>query len=446
MDACAHVLARGPRAGSACGRKGCRVHVPPTPASDPAYLPALVRSVIADQVARATQGRGRAADAVVADTLAALSSASTEWRASVVDARCWDLLLERVPPERIDGNGPCMDRYGLTSRQRVQLLLGVGCQRCGAPRVTKIHWPFPVRVCRACVQDMTISGYRLTAEYGLDASGLPSFAVDLWNRIAGTYTLRFHLLHDVRRHLTGGRTLDAYSADMTATLRARARDAVRAKLVNFNFTRQDFPMDLTSLRHPRPLTPAIVDAVAQDVARTFAIDRVCQRFGMTPTEADGAVTAFRSLCVAVNRASRTLSLDAIDALPDDFVRKAADAKDRADAKARVATADLEARMAVLKTTDDMVAARLGASSAPDWGPGGGHALLKDMKGAPFAEFLVAAEARRAVLLARTDETAAQRRVRRADEKAVIWACPMCPGSKRLFSRNGLADHTQSKHP
>lgn len=53
----------------------------------------------------------------------------------------------------------------LTYLQRLHLLLDVGCQKCGTPRITKIYWPLPVRVCSDCIRSITVNEFALSRDF-----------------------------------------------------------------------------------------------------------------------------------------------------------------------------------------------------------------------------------------------------------------------------------------
>jgi hypothetical protein len=154
--------------------------------------------------------------------LRALARVSRRWRA-LAEPR-WARLYERLGP-----HGPererAMSRHGLGAERRVELLTGVGCQLCGLARVTKVHWPFPVRACRGCIQAVTTSGHVLRESFGVPRAALaalPSTSVQLWSG-RGAFWVDFYFDCDVRRLL--GCSPSAHAA---ARREAAVADVVRA--------------------------------------------------------------------------------------------------------------------------------------------------------------------------------------------------------------------------
>jgi hypothetical protein len=92
--------------------------------------------------------------------------------------------------------------------QRVfQLMANRGCEECGKIRIRKIYWPFAKRLCRRCLQNMTISDYRLKTDYNIPSEFWPDNYqhVQLWNKYVGVYDLRFFLISEVEAKF--GKTL-----------------------------------------------------------------------------------------------------------------------------------------------------------------------------------------------------------------------------------------------
>jgi hypothetical protein len=108
-----------------------------------------------------------------------------------------------------------LDKYGLTYIQRLSLFLQRGCQACGAPRIKKVHWPFPVRMCTQCFKNMTINDYHLKDDYNItkrELSGLDFLSKVEYVRAYAEKDVegRIYVKKDVERHI--GNTLAAYSA------------------------------------------------------------------------------------------------------------------------------------------------------------------------------------------------------------------------------------------
>jgi hypothetical protein len=88
-----------------------------------------------------------------------------------------------------------------------QLMANRGCEECGKIRIRKIYWPFAKRLCRRCLQNMTISDYRLKTDYNIPSEFWPNNCqnVQLWNKYVGVYELRFFLISEVEAKF--GKTL-----------------------------------------------------------------------------------------------------------------------------------------------------------------------------------------------------------------------------------------------
>lgn len=94
----------------------------------------------------------------------------------------------------------------LTKKKRLSLLLEIGCMRCGAARITKIHWPFPIRVCKPCLDQITISDYWFRTTYKDIVAAHPNWnhnlkyiTRELYNRYARNYIERFYMKRDIDR-------------------------------------------------------------------------------------------------------------------------------------------------------------------------------------------------------------------------------------------------------
>lgn len=98
----------------------------------------------------------------------------------------------------------------LSYKKRFELLYELGCERCNTPRIKKISYPFPIRMCQSCVQEITISEYRLK-EYEINENvyhDLKYMKATLWSRYHGSYTLNFYLIKDINDRL--GISLNEY--------------------------------------------------------------------------------------------------------------------------------------------------------------------------------------------------------------------------------------------
>lgn len=95
----------------------------------------------------------------------------------------------------------------ISPQRTLQLLANRGCEECGKSRIRKVYWPFAKRLCRRCLEKLTISDYRLTNEYNIPDKFWPDNHqhVHLWNKYHGSYDLRFYLIADVETKF--GKTL-----------------------------------------------------------------------------------------------------------------------------------------------------------------------------------------------------------------------------------------------
>jgi hypothetical protein len=111
-----------------------------------------------------------------------------------------------------------------TSPQRaLQLLANRGCEECGKSRIRKVYWPFAKRLCRRCLEKLTISDYRLKTEYNIPNKFWPTNHqhVHLWNKYVGTYDLRFYLIKDVEVNF--GKTLKQIDTEKNEEMKRREK-------------------------------------------------------------------------------------------------------------------------------------------------------------------------------------------------------------------------------
>ncbi|KAL3897372.1 MAG: hypothetical protein SGCHY_003457 [Lobulomycetales sp.] len=75
-----------------------------------------------------------------------------------------------------------------------------GCEVCGIPRVRKVYWPFLLRMCQDCRNQMSISEYHAAKDFNVPKakfSGLPYTTSTFWNRYSGSLVAKFFLKTDV---------------------------------------------------------------------------------------------------------------------------------------------------------------------------------------------------------------------------------------------------------
>lgn len=195
---CIYTFKRGANVGKPCGKKCvnkteyCKLHT----GSKQMFLemlPNLAQGNIIESIIEHHDPH----DAYT--KLRLLSCASKYWHEFIKEY--WDKLYSSM---NLDASQKqLMDEYSLSILQRLALYFECGCQKCGTPRITKIHWPFPIRVCKDCFQSITISDYRLYNDYKINNSlaNLNYVSTTLWNRYIGNYNLNFYLISDVEKIL-----------------------------------------------------------------------------------------------------------------------------------------------------------------------------------------------------------------------------------------------------
>jgi hypothetical protein len=95
-------------------------------------------------------------------------------------------------------------RKGLSPQRMLELVTNRGCEACGKSRIRKVYWPFGMRLCRECLEQLTISDYRLINNYNISKDKLRrlyNIKATLWNKYHGYYDLTFYLRSDVEQKL-----------------------------------------------------------------------------------------------------------------------------------------------------------------------------------------------------------------------------------------------------
>jgi hypothetical protein len=88
----------------------------------------------------------------------------------------------------------------LSYKYRLYLILYTGCQKCQTPRITKIYWPFPLRVCIDCLKSITISCNTLQHVYHIKNFTYTKYLK--YNRhLPQSIDLRYYLIQDVKNTL-----------------------------------------------------------------------------------------------------------------------------------------------------------------------------------------------------------------------------------------------------
>jgi hypothetical protein len=159
MSGCTHVISRGKNVGKVCGKPRCKLHFKNDKcAGDGEEVDWSVLQAVLNHIIGNVPGRQ------ACRTLIHLQMASKHTRELVQEHVKLAYVAKLTPDKTRD---EVMESVGLSIAQRVELMTGCGCQRCGQPRITKISWPFPIRVCRACLRAITLTE-RGVAYYGVE--------------------------------------------------------------------------------------------------------------------------------------------------------------------------------------------------------------------------------------------------------------------------------------
>ncbi len=116
----------------------------------------------------------------------------------------WKILYETLDISKDEESS----MKNLTYLQRLRLLLETGCQKCNKPRITKIYWPFPIRVCVDCIKSLTITNYELNKCYNINHyQDDRFFLISIYNRHNGYIEEKVFLKKYVEESL--GRSLES---------------------------------------------------------------------------------------------------------------------------------------------------------------------------------------------------------------------------------------------
>lgn len=192
---CIYIFKKGKNVGETCGKKCektlkfCKLHFKPIMNFD--TLPELIHSIIIDKLITTNTPKN------VYFILWNLGQTSKYWHKLIVSK--WSSLYDQIKDKE---NEVYFNYYGLTPLQKLSLLLECGCQSCKCSRITKIHYPFPMRLCSECLYKKTISNSTLYNNHAICDScinHLPYITKKLWNN--GYYYVRFYLISEIENKI-----------------------------------------------------------------------------------------------------------------------------------------------------------------------------------------------------------------------------------------------------
>jgi hypothetical protein len=201
---CLYIFQKGVKSGEQCKRKVknndevmCKLHKDCNQFSTQIQnLPELVHDIIIKKFIESSNDFK-----IIFKFLISLKQVSKYWNILLSD-KYFELLYNKL---KITNNMEIsMNKYSLLLIQKLNLLLTTGCQRCKLEKIRKIHWPFPIRLCKDCIEEITISDFRLNRQYNIPNhiyNNLDYIIVPMWNRHAGSYTLRFYIKREIEERL-----------------------------------------------------------------------------------------------------------------------------------------------------------------------------------------------------------------------------------------------------
>ena len=208
---CRYVFRRGKKRGESCGKqcqitKNANKYAPHTNTDfckdhvnrvmDVQRFPTHIMREIVDQIRDKNVKKEFA-------RLSNLGATCREYREIMLE-RCEQIYKDLGVPDENDHE---MELDQMSFKRRLHLLLESGCQRCDAPRITKIHWPYPMRLCHDCIREITVPDYMLREHYRVfNFTHRRSVTFNTWNRVYGDTQYRCYLIKDVEAGL--GKTLD----------------------------------------------------------------------------------------------------------------------------------------------------------------------------------------------------------------------------------------------
>ena len=91
------------------------------------------------------------------------------------------------------------NKSNLNYKNKLCLLLEIGCQRCKTSRIRKIYYPFLYRMCKNCIQKITIDENMIREKYNIDVTRLKFnyITINLYSKPI----LKFYLISDIKNYL-----------------------------------------------------------------------------------------------------------------------------------------------------------------------------------------------------------------------------------------------------
>lgn len=381
-------------------------------------LRVIIENVVSGLISKCT----KKAAGELCMTLMRFSLVCTEWQSMFgPTGKCWQELLDRllvdVPASDPFHESLCSAQQAVVSgtcnaRKALCLVSIVGCELCGAQRIRKVHWPFVVRCCQSCLESHTISDYRLKNDYSMPENvlqGLPHTIGEMYTPRFGAYTLRFYwrlqALEELRKvHAPGRQGLSFDDIDaILAERRERAAEKERQELLK----RRD----------------AMFDAVVSGTDNCTGPFRSAEAL----SAASPTFRRLKSVEAAEKKASTVIA---------EAIATAQRQKVTTWVRELLASADLtEKQRAAVERYGDLRTLRERAGSTPC----STKASFKvDVWPSLLVDFV--AKAQHAA-----DPYEARESRPNSSNRNEMRTCPLCFRSKRLFTEQGLFDHTMAVH-